>query len=283
VKRTLLISFAFSAAFLSTTAAQGQVDPKALVSESIRNYQRDWQAIRTNWASTESDITEADGTKQANVSEVIPVAGTPYDRLILKNGHPLTPAEQRREDRKFERALRQREQEAPSEREARIRKYDQERALVTDIPNAYSFKLLGEELVDGRPAWILAMTPRPDFTPSTPHGSLLGHVEGKLWIDEGDVRWVKAEAHVIDTIGIGWVLARIEPGAQFTLEQTRVENELWVPRRITIAGAARVMIFHSKSISEELTWSGYRKDGGVSADKRDSVNSGARSLSKSFR
>jgi hypothetical protein len=269
-------------ACLVTAGACGQVIPKELVSQSIRNYQRDWQTARASWASTETDITESDGTKEANVSEVIPLAGTPYDRLILKNGHSLTPAEQRKEDRKYERARRQREEETPSEREARIRKYDEARAFVNDVPNAYNFRLLGEEVVDGRPAWILGITPRADFTPSAPHGALLGHIEGKLWIDEGDVRWAKAEAHVTETIGIGWVLARIEPGTSFTVEQVPVENGLWMPRRITIAGAARVMIFHSTTVIEELTWSGYRKEAGVSADQHDRANPGATGVSKSF-
>ena len=111
---------------------------------------------------------------------------------------------------------------------------------------------------------------------------MLEHIEGKLWIDEKDVQWAKAEAHVIETIGIGWILARIERGTRFTLEQTRVENGLWMPRRITIAGAARVMIFHSKTISEELTWSGYRRGDGISADKHAGAYPDAPGVSKSF-
>jgi hypothetical protein len=96
---------------------------------------------------------------------------------------------------------------------------------------------------------------------------MLGHIEGKLWIDKEEVQWAKAEAHVIDTIGIGWILARIVPGTRFTVEQTRVENGLWMPRHITIAGAAHVMMLFSKSIKEELTYTGYRKDGSFSAEK----------------
>jgi hypothetical protein len=267
---------------VSAVAAYGQVIPKEIVAQSIRNYQRDWQAARMNWASTETDITESNGTKDVDVSEVIPLAGTPYDRLMLKNGQPLTTAEQRKEDRKYERTLRQRQEETPSEREARIRKYDDQRAFVNDIPNAYTFTLLGEETIDGRPAWIVGMTPRPDFVPSTPHGAMLEHIEGKLWIDEKDIQWVKAEAHVIDTISIGWILARVERGTRFTLEQTPVANGLWMPRHLTIAGAARVMIFHSKNISEELSWSDYRKEGVVSAEKHTDAKPNSPGISKSF-
>jgi hypothetical protein len=261
--------------------ASAQMDVKAMVSQSIRNYQRDWQNSG-DWTSFETDVITADGTKEVGVSQVIPLAGTPYDRLIEKNGQPLTPSEQHKEDRKYEHAVRQRHEETAPEREERIHKYKEQRAFVNDIPNAYNFTLLGQEDVDGRAAWIVGMTPRPGFIPSKPHGSMLAHIEGKLWIDQGELRWAKAEAHVIDTIGIGWILARIAPGTRFTLEQTRVEPDLWMPRRITIAGAAHVMIFHSKSLNEELTWSGYKKDGRFPVEKREASKSPGPGVSKSF-
>jgi hypothetical protein len=263
-------------------SAHAQVDPKEIVSQSIRNYQRDWRDARANWAWTQTDVTQSDETK-VDVTEVTPLAGTPYERVVLKDGHPLASAEQRKEERKYERALRQRENETPSEREARILKYENERRFVKDIPEAYNFKLLGEEVVDGRPAWVIGMKPRPEFTPSEPHGSILGHIEGKLWIDKEDVQWTKAEAQVIDTIGIGWILARIVPGTRFTVEQTRVENGLWMPRRITIAGAAHVMMVVSKSITEEITYAGYRKAGSVSAGKQTDPIPTRQGMAQSFR
>jgi hypothetical protein len=250
------------------TIAYCQVDAKALVRQSIQNYQRDWREARTSLVYTQTDTTMADDTKDTEVSEIIPLCGTPYERLIRKDGNALTDAEQRKEDRKFRRAERQRKNETPSEREARIRKYESERAFVNDIPEAYNFKLVGEETVAGRSAWVVTMTPRPGFVPTTPHASMLAHIEGRLWIDKQDVQWAKAEAHVIDTIGIGWILARVEPGTRFSVEQTRIESGLWMPRRITINGAAHVMLVHSKSLNEELTYSGYHRDASVSASSQ---------------
>ena len=256
-------------------------DAKGIVRESIHNYLRDWRAGRNTWTYTQKDITESDGKRDVEVSEVIPLDGTPYERLISKNGKPLSEEERRKEERKYEHALHQREKETPAERRERIAKYEREREFVKDIPEAYDFKLCGEENVEGRPAWIITMTPRTGFVPTTPHGALLSHIEGKLWIDKEDLQWAKAEAHVSDTISIGWILARVGPGTRFTVEQTRVENGLWMPKRITISGAAHIMLVHTKAINEELLYSGYRKDSGVSAEKRSS--SARPSGSESFR
>jgi hypothetical protein len=264
-----------SLAVLFTATAYSQVEPNELVRESIANYERDWRAAQLGWTYTQTDVTRSDDKKEIEVSEVAPLEGTPYERLVRKDGRPLTPAEQRKEDRKYEATLRQRQKETPSERKARIRKYENDRAFVKEVPEAYNFRLTGEEAIDGRPAWVIEMTPRAGFMPSSHHAAMLEHIEGKLWIDKEDIQWAKAEAHVTDTISIGWILARIEPDARFTVEQTRVANGLWMPQRITINGAAHVMLIHSKVIHEELTYSGYRKDGADSADGRPAANQAA--------
>ncbi len=237
-----------------------QPDPKTLLLESIANYQHDWRA-GMNWACTQTDVSRSDGTNKINVYEVTPLDGTPYDRLVEKDGRPLTPEERRREDEKFEKAARERKAESSEERQDRIRKYEDQRSFLKDIPNAYDFRLEGQETVDGRPAWVLGMTPKAGFVPTTSRGAMLKHLEGKLWIDEQDVQWARAEAHVIEPISIGWILARIGTGAKISLRMTRVVNGLWLLEKIDVAGEARVLMVHNKTIDEHLTFSGYHPEG----------------------
>jgi hypothetical protein len=264
VKVSILLSLALA------STAWGQVDIQQIVRASIENYQHDWREAM-NWAWTQTDVTASEETAsdktEIEVSEISPLEGTPYERLIGKNGSPLTPEAQRRENRKYLKTLKERENESPSEHTARIRRYERERAFIGDIPDAYNFKLLGNETVDGRPAWVVQMTSRPEFVPSAPHASMLEHIEGKLWIDEEDVRWAKAEAHVIDTISIGWILARIGPGTRFGVHQIRVASGLWMPSRLTIAGIAHVLLVHARALNEQLTYSGYYEAGSTSAAK----------------
>jgi hypothetical protein len=248
----------FVIAIVLASAVYGQVDVRALVKKSIENYNRDWRAGMA-WTYTETDITHTDNTKTVDVSQVAPLDGTPYERLIMKNGRKLPPDEQRKEEQKYEKALKQREDESPSERAARIRKYESERAFIKEILEADNFKLLGQETVDGRPSYVIQLTPKPDYVPKSSHAAMLKHIEGKLWIDKQDVQWAKAEAHVIDTISIGWIVARVGPGARITLEQTRVNNNFWMPKRITINGNAKVFLVHSKDLNQQILYSDYRK------------------------
>jgi hypothetical protein len=89
-----------------------------------------------------------------------------------------------------------------------------------------------------------------------------------MWVDKQDFRLSKAQAHVIDTISIGWVLARVGPGTSFEIDQTRVANGTWMPGTITINGVAHVLFVHSRSLNEQLTYSGYRPATSVSAEKQ---------------
>lgn len=261
MKHSILLALAL------VSTAWGQLNIQQIVRQSIENYGHDWRE-EMHWAWTRTDITASNDINETEVWEVAPIDGTPYERLIGRNGRSLTPEEQRREERKYEKALKERDHEALSQRAARLSKYESERAFIQDISEAYNFKLVGEEAVRGRPSLVVQMTTRPGFVPSAPHSSMLEHIEGKLWIDKEDVRWAKAEAHVIDTIGIGWILARIGAGARFGVQQTRVANGFWVPERLTISGLAQVMLVHGRLLNKELTYSGYHEAGSVSAVKR---------------
>jgi hypothetical protein len=253
------------AAATFVSLAYAQTDPKALVKQSVENYERDWREALA-WCYTQTDITHSDDHDVTAVSEFAPLHGTPFERLISKNGQPLSPDEQRKEDRKYRKAAEARLKESPSEREARLAKYEKERMFIREIPEAYDFTLLGEETVDGRPAWVISLKPHPGFIPQTAHAGLLKHIEGKLWIDKENLQWAKAAANVRDTMSFGVILARIGPGTHFAVEQTRISDNFWMPKQIRISGEAKVLLVHDKSIDENLAYSGYRRESPAVSD-----------------
>ena len=74
------------------------------------------------------------------MSEVFPLEGTPYERLVSKDGHALTSEEQLKENEKYQKTLELRKSESPAERQARIRKYESQRAFIPEIPEAYTLR-----------------------------------------------------------------------------------------------------------------------------------------------
>ena len=245
---------------LSVSAVAAQPDAVSLVKNSIANYEHDWrEAEQWRWRVTET--TWSGGVKKVQVSESMPILGTPYEKVISKDGRPVPAEEEEREQEKYQKTVQRREKESPAQRAARIRNHEQEWAFLNEIPNAYDLSIAGKQTINERPAWIVNLTRRPDFSPKSFRASMLKHIEGKLWIDEKEVRWVKAEAHVLDAIGIGWILARVEPGAHINLSFTRVAENLWLPESINISGAAKVMMFYRKNLDEEIRYSDYSRVG----------------------
>jgi hypothetical protein len=64
---------------------------------------------------------------------------------------------------------------------------------------------------------------------------------------------------MLDTISFGWVLARIHKGTHVMLEQTRVNDEVWLPRHVTFAVDARVALFKGYKIDGEQDYRDYKK------------------------
>jgi hypothetical protein len=53
---------------------------------------------------------------------------------------------------------------------------------------------------------------------------------------------VKIEFETLDTISWGGIVARVSKGTRVRVELTSVNNEVWLPKRILVAGSARVLL-----------------------------------------
>ena len=74
-----------------------------------------------------------------------------------------------------------------------------------------------------------------------------------------DYGWIKTHVDVIDTISFGIFLARVHKGTQIEFEQTRLNNEIWLPSRIYLNGNARIALLKNYTFQQEDTFSKYRK------------------------
>jgi hypothetical protein len=83
-------------------------------------------------------------------------------------------------------------------------------------------------------------------------------VEGKLWVDKQDFGWVKVEGNVTQGFSMGLFLARVLSGSHITMEQTRFEDGIWLPKRIELQASARILFVKSYDINRILTYSDYQ-------------------------
>jgi hypothetical protein len=152
--------------------------------------------------------------------------------------------------------------ETPQQKQRRLENEEKERhkdrEFLLEIPDLYNLRLEREDQIEGRPVWVISATPKQGYKPKTSDGKNLLKIKGTLWIDKAEYQWVRVEAETIGTLTWGIFIGRVSPGAKLFFEQTRVNDEVWLPKRQLVSGTARII---GKRIAgdEEVTWSNYRK------------------------
>jgi hypothetical protein len=189
--------------------------------------------------------------------------GEEYSRLIMVDDKPLSDKEKKKEDEKLDKFLAKLRNQSEEERQKRSDKEKKERqesrAYRLDVANAYDFRIVGEEELEGVNTWVIEATPRKDFKPTQPHADILKKVKGKMWIDKKEYNWIRVEAEATDTISFGLFLFRIHPGSRFNFQQMHLNDEVWLLRRLYINGGARIALLKNEAIEQEDTFSNYKK------------------------
>jgi hypothetical protein len=195
--------------------------------------------------------------------EVMDIDGEQINRLIEKDDKPLSEKDAAKESERVQKIIDKRKNESEGDRRKREEKEEKQREdgrkFVKEVADAYTFKLLGTETVGGREAWVIEAEPRPNFVPKMKESKFLSKFHGRMWVDERDLQLSKLDAEAIDTVSVGWVLARIHKGAHFMLEQTRVNDEVWLPRQLSFNIDARIALLKGFRVEGEQSFRDYRK------------------------
>jgi hypothetical protein len=233
--------------------ALSATDPRDLFREAVSNFKKD-QVAAMRFTHLETDETKGQGVE---VSLITPIEGAPYEKVISRNGELLTGQALHREEAKYQKAVVERSSESPRQREERVRKYKEMAKILDEAPDAFDFKMLPDESLDGRSNYVVELTPKPGYKPRNMKLKMFVGLKAKVWIDKEDLRIAKADATVIDTIALGWVMARIQKGSHLGLEQQPLSDGTWVPRRYLIDGSVRICLIADKQLVEKVTFSSY--------------------------
>jgi hypothetical protein len=195
--------------------------------------------------------------------ETLVLDGRPYNRAIEKDHKPLPLGEQTKEQERLDQIAARLDKEAPGERERHIAAYEasrrRERQFLLEVTDAFDFRMEGDQTVDGHDVWVISGTPKPGYHAHSREGAAMLKIRGKIWIEKAGYQWVRVEAETTGTISFGWFLARLNPGGKLVLEQTRINDEVWLPSRLFLSGTGRLGLVKRIAEDEEITWTNYRK------------------------
>ena len=102
---------------------------------------------------------------EVETHEILILDNRPYEKLIAKNDKPLSDKEAAKEQKKLDDELAKRRRESASEKARLEKERVEEKKYLREFVEAFDFRIVGEEAVSGKPAWILSVTPKPGYRP----------------------------------------------------------------------------------------------------------------------
>jgi hypothetical protein len=202
-------------------------------------------------------------SSESKTYEVMELYGEQVEKLVAKDDKPLSGKEASKERERIDDLTSKRKNESEEERAEREAEEEKQRKtnreFVREVADAYDFRLVGSETLNGRDTWVIAGEPRPGFQAHLKEAEILPKYHGRLWIDKSDLQLAKIDAEAIDTVSFGWGLVRVHKGTRLVIERTRVNGEIWLPLHVSLKLDARVALFKGYNEEDDDTYRDYKK------------------------
>ncbi|MEO8098904.1 MAG: hypothetical protein ABI811_14475 [Acidobacteriota bacterium] len=257
MKRLLLLALGFG------LVAQAQ-DAVQILQRSVQRDEENFARLKDYTYQETQEVRTFDKqgkvtNTESETNEILILSGRPYSRQIAKDGKPLSEKDARKEQEKLDKESAKRIKETEKDRVKLEKERREQRAFAQEVPAAFTVTLLGEEIINGLPAWKIKADPKPAFKPTVKDADILKKVRGTFWVDQASYQWVKAEIDVTDTISWGFFVLRITPGAKISFEQIRVNDEVWLPRQVHVRADAKIALVKTFHVAVDVSYQDYRK------------------------
>lgn len=256
--RTLLVLLG------SATTLLGQADAREIIRHAVVADEHNWKLARNYAFSERANLRYLDSEgrvklREISLHDVLLLDGTPYRRLVGRDDRALPPAEEKKERDKLAKSTAERRAESVAKRAQRLAEYVQrpewQREAWRELPEAFDFRMTGEQVWAGRSMFVIEATPRPEYRPQSRTAKMLAHVRAKLWVDKQDYHLAKGEVEVIDTISVGFFLVLVAKGSHASFEEHLVNDEVWLPLRVEAFASARLGLVKVVRIEQEYSYS----------------------------
>jgi hypothetical protein len=194
--------------------------------------------------------------------ESLTVDGVRINRVVARNGKPLTPEEAQKESDRIDKEV----AKAKAHREKLEDKGKDTDANGDVVISASRILELGvfsnphRINLDGRPAIVLDYAGDPNAKTSNHFESVVRDLVGTAWIDEQDRVLVRAQGHVLNDFKVGGgLIADIKSGSSFEVHYAKVNNEVWLPSSISGQGRIRILLVTGFNGHIHLVTSDYKK------------------------
>jgi hypothetical protein len=249
------------ALFLSSSSAparggaEAHPDAELIVQRALeRASWADEQGFESRYACRLlSGVEEAEGERHTKLYELVQLAGRPFYRLLEVDGGPLDEDEQARQ-RKREKGFQARvaagealEADSPEDDDDENIRFDE------DLVSRFDARLLGRDVVEGRPAWVFSYEPKREELPERRRiDKLLNRCRGRIWFDAETYEVARLEFELTETVRFLWFLGSVSQLEGYYVR--RPVDGVWLPGEGEMSLDAR-RLFSSIRRRHTAAWS----------------------------
>lgn len=259
---TRLIVFALVGAYLCGAQTAQEIVQRAFEADEYNQKLAEQYAYQEHVEERRLDKHDEIKRSKSKTYDVAHLCGRNYQRLIARDGQPLSTKEDRKEQEKLDRCIEKLRTESSRSRRKRLAKEDEDREdrrkLRREVIRAFDFVIEGDDVVDGAATWRIRAEPKPDYKPEFKKASFLTKLAGTIWISRDDYGWVQTKVNTIAPAKFGLFLLTLKEGARMEFKQTRVNDELWMMDQLRIRFNARILI-KGMRLDVLINWSDFKK------------------------
>ncbi|HTH52861.1 MAG TPA: hypothetical protein VL495_02855 [Edaphobacter sp.] len=230
----------------------------------VEEHQRAAEAIQKDYLYHEVvQQQRSDGKKnETREFDVFWLEGVEVHKLTRKDGRDLTPDEQRKESERIDKdvaASKKRKNKAHAAgRESDSRGNDE--VTVSRFLELGTFSKPRRLQLNGRETIAIDYAGNPDAKTRNRMESVIHDLSGTLWVDDQDRTITRVVGQFAEPFKVGGgIVMSIDKGTSFSMQQMKINQEVWLPSRIEAQGAARVMLLIHFKGGILITDSDYRK------------------------
>jgi hypothetical protein len=168
------------------------------------------------------------------------------DRLRFVNGQPITPEQEKQEDQRIARLLKQPD-EQKKQRRAQEQDAQKTERLFKKLPDAViaSYGNRQGEFVE------ILFEPNRNFHPPSHEAAVFHAMAGRIWINTRETRLVEIEGHLTRGVRFGGgLLGHLDKGGEFLVKQSEVAPGLWEITLLHVNMHGRALFFKTIAVQE---------------------------------
>jgi hypothetical protein len=215
-------------------------------------------------------------SKAVREYDVFYLDGDEVDRLVSKDGHPLSAGEEQKEDEHVQKVVKDYEKKQARKAQQASRgeepKRDKNDIQISDFLRMEHFANPRRETFRGHEVIVFDFEPNPSYKPTSMVESLIHDLTGAVWVDEQAQDVVRLEAYMAGNFKVaGGLLASLKKGSAFTFEQSKVNDEVWMPSYLEAHISARLLLLKGMEGNFVDRYGNYRKFHVESVTKQGTV------------